>query len=145
MVITWILGSLNSRSLLHFKKKIKRMAKKCWPYNLPKDGMYSWIYHNHCFFSGNVPAWADWQWPCIENVVVKKYEMHLYYLLVGKHPARGSNATCLREGCLGNNRGLVYFHHFYLSDAHARNRDFFCGWAWRLYRESIADGTCRLP
>ena len=32
---------LNSQNLLSFKKKVKRIAKKCWPYNVPKNGMFS--------------------------------------------------------------------------------------------------------
>lgn len=46
---------------------------------------------------------------------------------------------------MGNNRGLIYRHHFFLCDVHANNRDFFCGWARRLYRESAAYKTSQLP
>ena len=104
---------LNSENLLSFKKKVKRIAKKCWPYNVPKNGMFSWIYHNHRFFSGNVPAWADWQWPSIHNVEVGMFEMHFYYLLVGRHPAGGNYAVCLRKGSIGNNQGSIYRHTSY--------------------------------
>ena len=136
---------LNSRTVLIFKKKVKRIAKKYWPYNVPKDGMYSWIYHNHQFFSGNVPAWADWQWPCIENDEIGRYKMHLYYLLVGKHPAGGINAVCLRAECFGNNRDLIYRHQFFSCDASERNWDFFCCWARRLYSESKVCETSQVP
>ena len=71
--------------------------------------------------------------------------MHLYYLLVGKHPAGGDGAVCLREGCVGNNQGLIYRHHFFLCDVHENNRDFFCGWARRLYKESTACEIRQLP
>ena len=73
------------------------------------------------------------------------FEMHFYYLLVGRHPAGGDYAVCLRKGCIGNNQGSIYCHHFFLCDVHAHNRDFFCGWARRLYRESTACETYRVP
>ena len=136
---------LNSQIFLNFKKKIRRVARKCWPYGVPKDGMYSLIYHNHQFFSGNVPAWADWKWPNVEDGEVGRYELHLYFLLVGKHPAGGDNAICLRDECGGNNCGLLYCHHFFICDAYADNRDFFCQWTRRLYEESKAAGRCKVP
>ena len=41
----WLLRApwdrLNPQTLLFFKKKVKRIAKKHWPYNVSKDGMYS--------------------------------------------------------------------------------------------------------
>ena len=54
---------LDDKALPVFKRKVQRLAKKHWPYDLPRDGLHKWLYHNHCRYSGNVPAWASWTWP----------------------------------------------------------------------------------
>ena len=55
--------NLSEDNITQFKRKVKRLAKSHWPYDLSKSGQLGWLYHNHRVFSGNVPGWADWNWP----------------------------------------------------------------------------------
>ena len=103
--------TLNSDTLSSFKRKISKVCKKRWPQGLEVDGNLAWLHHNHIVFSGNVPLWADWEWPKGKDMGV--YQSDSYYLLIGKHHAGGSEACCLRLLCGNRNKGLVYQHYFF--------------------------------
>ena len=62
-LLTGLWDSLNEKTVSAFKRKVSKISMKCWPDDLQKTGNLSWLYHNHRVFSGNVPLWADWEWP----------------------------------------------------------------------------------
>ena len=103
---------LDTDSLNCFKRKVLNVSKKFWPQGLQTNGNYTWLYHNYMAFSGNVPMWADWEWPKGKDMGV--YQTHFYCLLTGQHPAGGTEACCLRLLCKNNNKGSVYQHHFFV-------------------------------
>ena len=92
--------SLNSDTIANFKRKVSRVSMKCWPKNLPMNGNLTWLHHNHRAYSGNVPMWADWEWPKGKDV----FRNHFHCLLIGKHPAGGNDARCFRILCRGKKR-----------------------------------------
>ena len=116
---------LDDKALPGFKRKVQRLAKKNWPYDLPRDGLHKWLYHNHCRYSGNVPAWASWTWPESTNWKRGQYECHFYCLLTGTHPAMGGDSKCLRHKCQGSSNRSLYEHHFFECGNFIGNRDFF--------------------
>ena len=70
-------SKLNKITILQFKRKVHRLAKKCWPRKVPKNGRLSWLYyHNHMVYSGNVPSWADWIWPDSAKYKLGKFQAH---------------------------------------------------------------------
>ena len=111
----WLLLGLwdrvDSESIACFKRKVLKVSIKCWPQGLQMNGNLTWLYHNHIVFSGNVPMWADWDWPIGKDMEV--FQTQFYCLLAGLHPAGGSNAFCSRLLCKNRNKGLVYQHHFF--------------------------------
>ena len=50
----WLLlgqwDGLTLETLVAFKWKVRKVAKKCWPGSLPKNGNLSWLYHNHMVY-----------------------------------------------------------------------------------------------
>ena len=116
---------------------------KCWPDNLQKTRNLSWLYHNHRVFSGNVPMWADWEWPESKDIEVCK--LHLYSLLIGKHPAGGSEASCSNLLCKDHIIGPIYKHHFFDCAEHTKNRRFFRDSVKRMYNEYVKDGNQDIP
>ena len=145
--------SLNIDTLATFKGKVSRVSLKCWPKNLPMNGNLTWLHHNHCAYSGNVPMWADWEWPKGKDV----FRTHFYCLLIGQHPAGGNDACCSRILCKDKKRTSVYNHHYFECVDFTRNQRFFKEEVKRLYRESqedcarriygegVADGQCVIP
>ena len=85
---------LTEDTILAFKKKALKVARRCWPKSLQMNGNLSWLYHNHRAYSGNVPVWADRKLPDGKNMAL--FQEHFYSLLVGQHPAGGSHACCSR-------------------------------------------------
>ena len=133
--------ALSEVTLLQFKRKVKRVARRCWPRGLSKVGNMSWLYHNHQCYSGNVPAWADWVWPT--DKLSPKYERHFVYLLAGLNPAGGREAICCHPFCKEGAPDTVYNHHFFECSSHLDNRAFFKESAYRLYREMAPpDSKC---
>ena len=49
-------------------------------------------------FSGNAPKLADWNW--YNDWDKDLFQSHFYYLLIGAHPAEGSEA-CAQGFCAG--------------------------------------------
>ena len=143
----WLLlglwDTLDTETLTTFKKKTLRVSTKCWPHGLQTDGNLTWLYHNHITFSGNVPKWADWNWHCERYGDL--FQSHFYYLLIGAHPAGGSEACCSRLLCRGSNRGTVYKHHYFECGNYARNGILFQNRARSLYNEMIAEGEHFFP
>ena len=68
------------------------------------------------------------------------FQSHFYYLLIGAHPAGGSEACCSRLLCRGSNKGLVYQHHYFECGDYIRNRMFFQNRARSLYKEMVVEG-----
>ena len=134
---------LDTESLVCFKRKVLKVSMKCWPQDLQMNGNLTWLYHNHTVFSGNVPMWADWDWPNGKDM--EKFQTHFYCLLTGLHPAGGSNACCARLLCKNRNKGSVYHHHFFECLDHSRNRSFFQDCVRRLYNDSVSGGHCDFP
>ena len=134
---------LDTESLACFKRKVLKVSMKCWPQGLQMNGNLTWLYHNHIVFSGNVPLWADWDWPNGKDM--EEFQTHFYCLLTGLHPAGGSNACCARLLCKNRNKGSVYQHHFFECGDHSRNRSFFQDGVRRLYNDSVSGGHCDLP
>ena len=136
----WLLykhwNSLNLNTLSAFRKKVERIAKKCWPMELPKDGLLGWLHHNHSVYSGNVPSWADWSWPDSGKYRMGDFQSHFYFLLIGQHPAWGNRAICRRAECKSKNYGTIYNHHFFDCENYIKNRVFFCHTARRLFKDS---------
>ena len=143
----WLLVSqwdrLDTYSLTCFKRKVLNVSKKFWPQGLQMNGNYTWLYRNYMVFSGNVPMWADWEWPKGKNMEV--FQTHFYCLLTGQHPAGGTEACCLRLLCKNNNKGSVYQHHFFECVDHIKNRCFFQLRVRRMYVESFEGGHCDIP
>ena len=125
------------------KRKIRKIAKKCWPEGLKTTGMLTWLYHNHQAYSGNVPYWADWNWPKDEDE--SKFKLHFYYLLVGLNPACGDEAQCRHLLCRDNKLGSVYNHHFFNCNCHMKNRAFFRHTVRKLFTESQRNGAPCIP
>ena len=127
----WLLvkhwNDLDDKSLLGFKRKVRRLAKKNWPHGLPRNGFHKWLYHNHSLYSGNVPAWASWEWPESTRWKMGKFESHFYCLLTGIHPAFGGDGKCQRFECQGANSGSLYEHHFFDCESSSENCKFFKG------------------
>jgi len=142
----WLLtkqwSTLNVNTVLTFKRKVERIAKKCWPQDLPKDGLLAWLYHNHSVYSGNVPSWANWSWPDSGRYRMGDFQVHFYFMLIGQHPAWGKGATCRRAECRGRTCQTIYRHHFHDCGDYKNNRTFFCLTARRLVKESQVE---RLP
>ena len=138
----WLLfslwNSLNKDTLTAFKRKVSKIAKKCWPKDLQMDGNLTWLFHNHRVFSGNVPMWADWRWPqgSGENV----FKEHFFCLLIGQHPAGGPEARCSNLLCKDKLSGTIYDHHFFECAEYCRNRGFFREGVWRMYDEHVEAG-----
>ena len=136
----WLLtkqwSTLNENTLLAFKRKVERIAKKCWPVDLPNDGLLAWLYHNHSVYSGNVPRWADWSWPDSGRYRMGNFQTHFYFLLIGQHPAWGKEAICRRTECKSRTCDTIYKHHFFDCGDFKNNRIFFCLRARRLFKES---------
>ena len=134
---------LDTKTLSTFKNKTLKISKKCWPQGLQRDGNLAWLYHNHMVFSGNVPNWADWNW--YNKRDKELFKLHFYYLLIGAHPAVGSEACCSRLLCRGSKKGMVYQHHYFEFGDNVRNRMFFQNRARGLYNEMIVDGHYFFP
>ena len=132
----WLLlgswGSLTMETLACFKRKVSRISKKCWPRDVDTNGNLTWLYHNHRAFSGNVPMWADWEWPKGENMNV--FRLHFNCLLIGHHPAAGSEACCSLALCGGRKRGPVYNHHYFECADYTSNYCYFRKTVKRMYR-----------
>ena len=143
----WLLNrlwtNLSVKSVTECKRKIRRIAKKCWPEGLKTTGTLSWLYHNRQAYSGNVPLWADWKWPKSEDE--PKFKLHFYYLLVGLNPAGGDEANCRHLLCKDNKLGSVYNHHFFNCNCHMKNRAFFRHTVRKLYNESQTNGLPCIP
>ena len=125
--------ALSKITLLQFKRKVKHVARRCWPRGLSKIGNMSWLHHNHQCYSGNVPTWADWVWP--PDKLSRKYERHFVYLLAGLNPFGGQEAICCHTLCKNGTPDTVYNHHFFECTCHLDNRAFFKESAYRLYGE----------
>ena len=125
---------LTKTNYLDFKRKVKRHARKQWSCSLEKDGKLSWIYHNHCIYSGNMPMWADWTWPNNKDSI--KFKKHFVFLVSGLHPAGGNKAVCLRTLSCAKSPNTVYQHHFFDCSYYSANRFFFRDTALKLYREA---------
>ena len=125
----WMLSKpwrhLNDKALLGFRRKVRRIAKKNWPHDLPRGGSYKWLFHNHSLYSGNVPAWASWEWPESTKWKMGRFEGHFFCLLTGIHPAFSGDGNCQRFECQGSNSGPVYDHHFFDCESSIQNRNFF--------------------
>ena len=134
---------LDSDSLPRFKRKVLNVSLKCWPKGLQVNGNITWLYHNHVAFSGKVPMWADWEWPKGKGMEV--FQTHFYCLLIGQHPAGGSEACCSRLLCKDKKMGTVYQHHFFECVDHMRNRSFYQKHVRRMYSDSIACGSFEIP
>ena len=136
----WLLSNLWKKlsgiTILKFKRQVRTLAKKCWPLNLPQTGRYSWLYHNHRVYSGNVPRWADWNWPGEAKYKIGKFKTHFYFLLTGKHPSWSETAICRRIGCKGRSRGDIYRHHFFECENYECNRAFSCSRVRLLLKKS---------
>ena len=143
----WLLNeqwwNLSKQNITLLKKKIRRIAKKSWPENLNTTGMFSWLYHNHQTYSGNVPSWADWKWP--GAVDQSKCELHFSFLLAGLNPAGGNVARCRYALCRDSRPGPIYSHHFFECNCHMKNRVFFRNTLRRLYREGNSTGSPDIP
>ena len=125
----WLLGklwgNLSDNTLFGFKKKVRKLAKRNWPHGLPREGCHKWLYHNHSVYSGNVPAWANWEWPGSTNWKMGRFECHFYCLVIGCHPAFGGNGACQRLGCQGRKNESLYEHHFFKCESSCSNREYF--------------------
>ena len=142
-LLLWLWDTLDTKTLSTFKNKTLKVSKKCWPQGLQTGGNLAWLYHNHMVFSGNVPKWADWNWCNKRDKDL--FKLHFYYLLIGAHPAGGSEACCLRLLCRGSNKGMVYQHHYFECGDYVRNRMFFQNRARGLYNKMIVDGQYYFP
>ena len=135
--------NLTKDNILHFKIKVKRISKSHWPRALESGGQLSWLYHNHRVYSGNVPNWADWNWP--KNNALKLFENHFICLLTGLHPAGGDEAVCCHGLCENDACDSVYNHHFFKCTDYIANRNFFKVTARRLFKESDHSVSARPP
>ena len=123
LVKSW--KKLDDKSLRSFRKKIQKLAKKKWPLDLPTTGSHKWLYHNHSIFSGNVPAWASWDWPESSKWKMGRFECHFYCLVTGCHPAFSVDGKCWRSECKMFNSGSLYEHHFFKCESSNKNRIYF--------------------
>ena len=139
-VLTKSWNHLNDKTLLGFKRKVRRLAKKNWPHDLPRDGLHRWLFHNHSLYSGNVPAWAGWEWPESTKWRMGRFECHFYCLLTGVHPAFGRDGKCQRFECQGDNSGSLYKHHFFDCESSIGNRKFFKEKVLTLFEASSVKG-----
>ena len=135
--------NLSEDNITQFKRKVKRLAKSHWPHGLSKSGQLGWLYHNHRVFSGNVPGWADWNWP--QNKKLKVFESHFGFLLTGLHPAGGEKAVCCQTLCRNDSHDTVYNHHFFKCPGHIENRIYFRETARRLFNEKDSYFTALIP
>ena len=143
MVIDWVWDSLNEKTLSVFKRKVLKISRKCWPDDLQTTGNLSWLYHNHRVFSGNVPIWADWEWPKSKDIDI--FKLHFYSLLIGKHPAGGSDACCSNPLCMDLIMGPIYDHHFFVCVEYTKNRCFFRDSVRRMYNAYVRAGNLDIP
>ena len=104
------------------------------------NGNLTWLYR---VFSGNVPMWADWVWPKGQDMNV--FQSHFYCLLLGEHPAGGSEACCARLLCRSKNKEAIYQHHYFECVDYLRNRVYFQNCARRMYDELVPDGNRGIP
>ena len=125
-------------TLASFKGKVLRISKKCGPKDVNTNGNLTWLYHNHRAFSGNVPIWADWEWP--KGEVMNVFRLHFNCLLIGHHPEAGSEACCSLALCRGRKRGPVYRHHYFERANYASNCCYFRKTVKRMYREYVKQG-----
>ena len=87
--------------------------------------------------------WADWEWPKgKENNV---FQTHFRCLLIGQHPAGGSEARCSYQRCRNKTRGPVYVHHFFECVEYRRNRGFLRDTVRRLYNDYVMSGNEDIP
>ena len=127
-----------------FKMKIRKIARKCWPQSLPKNGNLSWLYYNHWIYSGNVPLWADWKWPRRKDI--DSFKTQFYCLLTGQHSAGGNKAKCSSVLCKSDNEGPVLNHHYSeCVSNYYRNCDFFKSRVRGMYEEYLAEGNKEIP
>ena len=134
---------MSAKTLTIFKKKVMRLSKKGWHRNLRTDGNLSWLYHNHSVFSGNMPMWADWDWP--KGKSMEKFQTHFYCLLIGQHPAAGEEACCSHVRCQGKGKGSVYLHHYFQCVDFCRNCSFFRDGVKIKYEQYLKDGNDDIP
>ena len=143
----WLLrglwDSLNDKTLPNFKRKVMKISKKCWPRNLQIKDNLAWLYHNHKAFSGNLPLWADWEWPRGKGMTV--FKLHFLCLLTGQHPAGGSEACCSNLMCKDKTRGSVYDHHFFECVEYRRNCCFFRDTVKRMYKDYVMARNRDIP
>ena len=135
--------SLSKETLTTFKMRLRRISIKCWPRGLEKDGNLTWLHHNHEAFSGNVPMWAEWEWP--KGKSMEAFRIHFYCLLIGQHPAGGRDASCSNLLCSDNKDGPIYDHHFFKCVEYIKNRYCFRSAVERIYNEYAAVGNCGIP
>ena len=140
----WLLlgqwDSLSKDTLIKFQRKVLKVSRKCWPTNVQTNGNVTWLYHNHIAFSGNVPMWADWDWPKGKNFDV--FRVHYYCLLIGQHSAGGRNARCSNLLCKDSNVGPIYDHHYFKCVEYSQNCSFFRKAVNRMYNEYVGAGCC---
>ena len=126
---------------MHLRGKSRRYLRSVglmtWPGNL------SWLYHNHRVFSGNVPMWADWEWPKSKDVDV--FKLHFNSLLTGQHPAGGAEASCSNLLCKDHTYGPVYDHHFFECVGYSKNRSYFRDTVTRMYNDYVGAGNLDVP
>ena len=135
---------LTEGTVVAFKKRVRGVAKKCWPKGLQKNGRMSWLYHIHRIYSGNVPIWADWKWPKRKDI--NAFKTHFCYLLTGLHPAGGKDARCFSVLCKSMNIGPVYNHHFFeCRNNYLRNRAYFRSRVRSMYDDYVAEGHINIP
>jgi len=134
--------SLDNISLTNFKRKVRRISMKCWPKDVQMTGNLSWLYHNHNVFSGNVPKWADWEWPKSKDRNV--FITHFNSLLTGQNPAGGGDACCSNFLCK-EKKDPLYVHHFFKCVEFSRNRCFFRDSVKRMFNRYVNDGNRDIP
>ena len=102
-----------------------------------------WIYQNHSYYSGNMPMFADWDWP--KTLEPSKFRNHLITLVTGQHQAGGEGAICNDARYEARTPDTVYHHHFFVCQLFERNQIYFKNCARRLYTESLKRGPSVLP
>ena len=142
-LLTGIWNSLSERTVYAFRRKVLKISLKCWPKDLTMTGNLSWLYHNHSVFSGNVPKWADWEWPKSDDVEI--FKLHFYSLLTGQHPAGGGDACCSNLMCKNHSMGPLYDHHFFECTEYSKNRCFFRGSVKGMYNDYVRTGSLDIP
>ena len=143
----WLLmglwDSLDKKTAISFKRKVFRIAMKCWPKDLQMTGNLTWLYHNHSAFSGNVPLWADWEWP--ESKDKNVFITHFYSLLIGQNPAGGGDACCSGLLCKDKSRGPVYNHHYFDCVEFRSNCCFFRESVKSMFNDYASAGNHDIP